>query len=956
MPAQVAIEAWAEEGKAGEGEKGARPERVSALPLGSLTRAGKGRQDDMSPAVKEKERIRREWSAYSGNDLQKKLFTAASTNHVTGISKLLAKQGVDVNAQLEFGRTALFGACYAGHIDAVKALIEGGADVKLRDNHGVTALHYACLLGSAPECIEELMAAGADGDAADDNGTTPLLLALEHHTENGQSCLQALLKGGASADGLPGASRTPLHHPSSSGTTCKSFTPQLLQIYSYSATAWHSQLHWLTAQQCCKLKDAQEVVTPIDMFKGCLTTPSASCLSSKIQLSVGGCLMQGSSADSAGDGGADPCLPDSEGNLPVHYALDLGRLDSIKQILASELSLSRSTFAAESSLGRPNAAGLTVLHLAALHGNGLMCEFLGGLLTDNPEALNITDAGGHTALHLAAAEGHLECTQALAGCGIELDALTPQGLTALHFAIAKRNHDVAVELIESGTDLKMLLPNNKLTYLHCAAQNGMEDLLPVLAEHGAPLQNVDALGRTSLHVAANCGSDQGCRALVAMGLSVSVLDNDGKLPMHYAAMGGQVDSLQYLLQAGANLHPDPISMDARTFMRRDLMFIAALAGQEEAVAMLLDLDVGDMKEHVDRDSRTALHAAAMGGNPNCVMLLLDAGWNAEAVDFQGHTPLFTAADCSNTMALKVLLEAGATVAPKSKMDSTPLHSAAINNFAEGVICLVEAGHEVNVYDQRRRTPLHEAAVKGGELAALALVRLGADIEAKDKYGLSPVATAVAASNRRLAKSIEDEACRSTDFQKRDHLDAAYSIVQPSKSLQLPPDIDTVPERFAERRRGARAGLAQLDVRRSGDADGALDDLLSQVGSPSKISLRPHKTSFTIGKNKAARTRKGLLDGIGEDQLSEEEDGGQQGLVDVLGVKDEEMKEMLTELNRTAVRQKAVFEGEENDEDFDAVSLDSSLGSQYEYEDDGEPLPAKPAANAAVGAPRPKGAA
>mmetsp|Transcript_10405 Transcript_10405/g.29638 ORF Transcript_10405/g.29638 Transcript_10405/m.29638 type:complete len:586 (+) Transcript_10405:1431-3188(+) len=585
-----------------------------------------------------------------------------------------------------------------------------------------------------------------------------------------------------------------------------------------------------------------------------------------------------------------------------------------------------------------------------------MCEFLGGLLTDNPEALNITDAGGHTALHLAAAEGHLECTQALAGCGIELDALTPQGLTALHFAIAKRNHDVAVELIESGTDLKMLLPNNKLTYLHCAAQNGMEDLLPVLAEHGAPLQNVDALGRTSLHVAANCGSDQGCRALVAMGLSVSVLDNDGKLPMHYAAMGGQVDSLQYLLQAGANLHPDPISMDARTFMRRDLMFIAALAGQEEAVAMLLDLDVGDMKEHVDRDSRTALHAAAMGGNPNCVMLLLDAGWNAEAVDFQGHTPLFTAADCSNTMALKVLLEAGATVAPKSKMDSTPLHSAAINNFAEGVICLVEAGHEVNVYDQRRRTPLHEAAVKGGELAALALVRLGADIEAKDKYGLSPVATAVAASNRRLAKSIEDEACRSTDFQKRDHLDAAYSIVQPSKSLQLPPDIDTVPERFAERRRGARAGLAQLDVRRSGDADGALDDLLSQVGSPSKISLRPHKTSFTIGKNKAARTRKGLLDGIGEDQLSEEEDGGQQGLVDVLGVKDEEMKEMLTELNRTAVRQKAVFEGEENDEDFDAVSLDSSLGSQYEYEDDGEPLPAKPAANAAVGAPRPKGAA
>lgn len=145
-------------------------------------------------------------------------------------------------------------------------------------------------------------------------------------------------------------------------------------------------------------------------------------------------------------GGANPLQPDGEGNSPLHYAVNLGRTESIKQILASELSLSASTAAVGSSLVQPNAAGLLPLHLAAIQGNALLCNFLSSMLPaaepeeeagqgaamshpgsransgrvaaypeetgDAPRIimnvhLDAVDASGHTPLHLAAAEGHL---------------------------------------------------------------------------------------------------------------------------------------------------------------------------------------------------------------------------------------------------------------------------------------------------------------------------------------------------------------------------------------------------------------------------------------------------------------------------------------------------------------------------------------------------------------------
>ena len=85
-------------------------------------------------------------------------------------------------------------ACADGHVDAVRALIELGADVHYRDWGGDTALHCA-VQGDQEEAAVEvtqlLLAAGADASAADDDGEMPL------HMVKHAACVDLLLDAGA---------------------------------------------------------------------------------------------------------------------------------------------------------------------------------------------------------------------------------------------------------------------------------------------------------------------------------------------------------------------------------------------------------------------------------------------------------------------------------------------------------------------------------------------------------------------------------------------------------------------------------------------------------------------------------------------------------------------------------------------------------------------------------------
>jgi ankyrin repeat protein len=76
------------------------------------------------------------------------------------------------------GRTALCGAAAAGHAEAVAALAAAGADVEATDLDGSSPLLLACVEGQL-ETASLLLDLGADSNRGDRFGFSPLFVAAQ---------------------------------------------------------------------------------------------------------------------------------------------------------------------------------------------------------------------------------------------------------------------------------------------------------------------------------------------------------------------------------------------------------------------------------------------------------------------------------------------------------------------------------------------------------------------------------------------------------------------------------------------------------------------------------------------------------------------------------------------------------------------------------------------------------
>jgi ankyrin repeat protein len=95
-------------------------------------------------------------------------------------------------------------AIRAGQIDALKRLVEDHSVVTLRDNRGASPLMIASLYGDV-EAVKLLLDAGADANAAADDGATALMWGARN-----SQIVQLLIDSGASVSARSKLGRTPL--------------------------------------------------------------------------------------------------------------------------------------------------------------------------------------------------------------------------------------------------------------------------------------------------------------------------------------------------------------------------------------------------------------------------------------------------------------------------------------------------------------------------------------------------------------------------------------------------------------------------------------------------------------------------------------------------------------------------------------------------------------------------
>ena len=118
---------------------------------------------------------------------------AAAYDNLPAVRALL-ESGEDVNKrEPKLGHTALYWAIYFDRPVILKVLIETGADVNAQDSNGATPLTLAAQEDN-PMIVMELIKAGADVNLTRHDGATPLHLAAQQGHEG---CAAVLIRDGA---------------------------------------------------------------------------------------------------------------------------------------------------------------------------------------------------------------------------------------------------------------------------------------------------------------------------------------------------------------------------------------------------------------------------------------------------------------------------------------------------------------------------------------------------------------------------------------------------------------------------------------------------------------------------------------------------------------------------------------------------------------------------------------
>lgn len=99
-------------------------------------------------------------------------FPSSSNDSAIQVIECLLKYGVEVNIPGNRGNTPLHVAACKGDLAVATYLISKGADIKARSNQGLTPLHLAA--AGHPQITKLLLKAGADVNALDENGRSPL--------------------------------------------------------------------------------------------------------------------------------------------------------------------------------------------------------------------------------------------------------------------------------------------------------------------------------------------------------------------------------------------------------------------------------------------------------------------------------------------------------------------------------------------------------------------------------------------------------------------------------------------------------------------------------------------------------------------------------------------------------------------------------------------------------------
>ena len=309
--------------------------------------------------------------------------------------KALLDDGIDVNAGIDGGGTALYAASRIGNLEIVKLLLDRGAEVNITDTDGGSVLGVAAQDGHI-EIVKILIAKGAKVNTSSNDGVTALLLA----SQNGYfEVVKELLAKNAKVNVKDSDGATALYMASQNGHT------EIVKILLDNGADVNNKIYdGSTPLLQASLKGHTEIV--------------------KLLL----------------DKGADYNARYNNGASTIQLASQGGYIDIVKILLAKGI-----------NVNKKNERGETALWIASYKGYNDVVK----LLLANKADVNAKRNDGVSALMLACQEGHTEVVKSLLEYGVDIISETDTGLNPIKLASDNGHKHIVEILLEYKSDNKL---------------------------------------------------------------------------------------------------------------------------------------------------------------------------------------------------------------------------------------------------------------------------------------------------------------------------------------------------------------------------------------------------------------------------------------------------------------------------------------------------------------------
>ncbi|KAM0817359.1 hypothetical protein AB5N19_03164 [Seiridium cardinale] len=377
-----------------------------------------------------------------------KLLRAAIRGDEEGVIHAL-NDGADIKTQdLDAQQTALHLACGNGHCGTVDVLLKEGADVEAPDADGWTPLMYAASCGDVG-IIQRLcdQDTRANIDAQGHYRETALMEASRY---SNLKVTEALLNFNAKTN------ITDFHGCTALTLACELSTADVvLRLLEAGADVdaqdddGDTPIILAARHGDAKMVEGVLRYNP-DIYK--IRQDRKTSLHYAIlnqsdhdrELIVGMILDYMTAAAGATKKAMEINAQDDDESTPLHIASMWGHLKAVQELL-------RRT---EIEINVGNWCQATALHEASEEGHADVVE---RLLAHSEIDVNARDHWKQTALHLASIGGHLKVVEILLRkAGVEINAGDDEGLTALHVACSKGRIEIAKKLLDNGAKSRVV--------------------------------------------------------------------------------------------------------------------------------------------------------------------------------------------------------------------------------------------------------------------------------------------------------------------------------------------------------------------------------------------------------------------------------------------------------------------------------------------------------------------